>query len=43
MAIKLLPDLETQQRLADATEEIANKLPKITHKINIMGFPTSAL
>lgn len=26
MAIKLLPDLETQQRIADAIEEIANKV-----------------
>ena len=26
MAIKLLPDLETQRRIADATEDIVNKL-----------------
>ena len=26
MSIKLLPDLDTQKRIADATEEIASKI-----------------
>ena len=30
MAIKLLPDLDTQKRIADATEEIASKLSNDT-------------
>ena len=28
---------------ATTTLPVPNKLPKVTHKINIMGFPTSAL